>query len=105
VRLDIKTTSQTSRDVQVYAERRLRSTLEAFDGQLDSVTLSLSRTGLSDGASMECRIKMQICRSGIWLIHEARDADPYAAVDRGVDGITRSFTRWLARESNGPLAA
>jgi hypothetical protein len=105
VRLDIKTTLQSPREVEDYAESRLRSALDAFVGQLESATLSLSRTGGRNGAALECRIKVRIRPSGIWLIHEARDADPYAAVDRGVDGIRKSFTRWLARESKGTVAA
>jgi ribosome-associated translation inhibitor RaiA len=99
VRLEIKSSLQTSRDVEAYVETRLRSALAAFIGQVESVKVSVCHTDREETA-LKCRIKVRIHPSGIWLIHETCDADPYAAVDRGVDGIKNSFMRWLARSSS-----
>jgi hypothetical protein len=106
VRLDIRSSLETSRDVEAYAESRLRSALAAFVGHVESVKVSVSPTG-SDETPLKCRIEVRVRPSGIWLIHETRDADPCAAVDRGVDRIRKSFISWLARESGGttPTAA
>ena len=100
MRLDITSSLQTSHDVGAYAESRLRSAFAAFAEQVESVKVSVSHTGDHDETPIKCRIKVRIHPSGIWLILETRGADPYAAIDRGVDGIQKSFMRWLARASS-----
>ena len=100
MRLEITSSLQTSRDVEAYVETRLRSALAAFIGQVESVKVSVCHTDSREETALKCRIKVRIRPSGIWLIHETCDADPYAAVDRGVDGIKNSFMRWLARSSS-----
>jgi ribosome-associated translation inhibitor RaiA len=99
VRVEITSSLQTSRDVEAYVETRLRSALASFIGQLESVKVSVSHADNREETTLKCRIKVRIHPSGIWLIHDTCDADPYAAVDRGVDGIRNSFMRWLARSS------
>ena len=103
MRLDITSSLQTSHDVEAYTESRLRSAFAAFVDQVESVMVSVCHTGGRDETPLKCRIKVRIRPSGIWLIHETRDADPYAAVDRGVDGIRKLFMRWLARVSSRTL--
>ena len=100
MRLEITSSLQTSRDLEAYVEARLRSGLAAFIRQVESVKVSVCHTDSREETGLKCRIKVRIRPSGIWLIHETCDADPYAAVDRGVDGIRNSFLRWLARSSS-----
>jgi len=107
VRLDITSSLRTSHDVAGYAESRLRSALAGFVGQVESVRVSVFDTGSGDEKPLRCQLKVRIVPSGMWLIHETRDADAYIAIERAVDGIKKSFMRWFARKSApaAPVAA
>ena len=84
------------RQLTDYTESRINHSLAAFAGRFDSVKISLAERRDISG-SITCEIKVRLVPSGIWIIQESRDANPYAAIENAAEGIARSLGRQLAR--------
>jgi ribosome-associated translation inhibitor RaiA len=92
-----------SRQLRAYAESRITQALAAFDGRYDLVRLTVDsdRSG-----AVTCQVRVRLVPSGIWLIQECHDANPYAAIERAAEAIARSFARQLMRiDAPSPTAA
>jgi len=86
-----------------YASGRVKAALMAFAGRFDSVRLFMSGDAREQVRVVKCQIKVRLVPSGIWLIQESRDADPYVAIERASEALLRSFERYLTRLNTGRI--
>jgi ribosomal subunit interface protein len=78
-------------EIRSYIERRLDAITSRFARRIDSIIVCLN--GGAAGGNETCEIKVRLFPSGIWITRESRDADLYAAIDRAIDGLCKSFAR------------
>jgi ribosome-associated translation inhibitor RaiA len=77
-----------------YIERRLDVITSRFARRIDSISVCLN--GSDDGppaGNETCEIKVRLVPSGICITRQSRDSDCYAAIDRAIDGLCKSFAK------------
>jgi len=92
MKIDIRVgANKAVQEIRSYIERRLDAITSRFARRIDSIIVSLSSAAAGD--SETCEIKVRLFPSGIWVTRESRDANLYAAIDRAIDGLSKSFAR------------
>jgi ribosome-associated translation inhibitor RaiA len=87
------------RNLTNYAQSRIDHALAAFPGRFDTIKVSLGER--KDRSShVTCQLKVRLVPSGIWIIQESSDANPYAAIENAAEAMERSLGRQLARLQN-----
>ena len=80
-----------------YAERRLTTALNRFEGRIPLVTVRLvDENGPKHGVDKRCQVAVTVLRAKPVLVEE-QDADPYKAIDMAADRAARGVTRVLGR--------
>jgi ribosomal subunit interface protein len=80
-----------------YAERRLTTALDRFQGRIPTVTVRLTdENGPKRGVDKRCQVSVTVLRANPVLVEE-HDADPYRAIDMAADRAARAVTRVLGR--------
>jgi ribosome-associated translation inhibitor RaiA len=95
-RLLVANISNAPRHLTNYTQSRIDHVLAVFAGWVDKVKVSLAdRSG--ESGNIACEIRVRLVPSGIWIIQESRDANPYVAIENAAEGIARTLGRQLAR--------
>jgi ribosomal subunit interface protein len=101
--IEIQVHAENSGALRSYIERRLRVALSRYVDRLGTVKVRISEvTGQHGLAEKSCEIRVQLLRSGVLLLQEARDANVYAAIDSAAERIDRSFGRHFERNMLKP---
>src|SRR5437870_8750601 len=91
--------------LQLYIERRLRSSLSRFGGRVGRVRVRITDVnGPRGGPDKSCHISAELLPSGMTLLQQATDANLYAAIGRATEGIGRSLDRKSTRLNSSHVA-
>jgi ribosomal subunit interface protein len=103
MQIEIQVHAEKPGELRSYIERRLSVALDRFMDRLGTVEVRISDVNGPQGrVDKSCEIRVQLSRSGVLLIQEARDANVYASIDSAVERISRSFSRHLERNTLKP---
>jgi ribosomal subunit interface protein len=80
-------------EIRSYIERRLDVITGRFARRIDSISVSLNGSDRTPAGNETCEIKVRLLPSGICITRQSRDSDCYAAIDRAIDGLYKSFAK------------
>jgi ribosomal subunit interface protein len=80
-------------EIRSYIERRLEVITSRFARRIDSISVCLNVSDRTPAGRDTCEIKVRLLPSGICITRESRDSDCYAAIDRAIDGLCKSFAK------------
>lgn len=86
--------------VRAYMDRTLQTSLQRFAGRVRNVRITLQDVnGPRGGVDKSCRIQAQLFPSRRWVMHEARDANVFAAITVALQRVKHAVRKAFERRS------